>query len=63
MPLQTFSSEMQIIMEVEATLTANDGTVIWRTNSGSYPHNDQLPVFPPARTVPSGRSSGSFEAP
>jgi hypothetical protein len=44
MPLQTFSSEMQIIMEVEATLTANDGTVIWRTNSGSYPHNDQLPV-------------------
>jgi hypothetical protein len=35
---------MQITMEVEATLTANDGTVLWRTNEGSYPHNDQLPV-------------------
>lgn len=43
-PLKTFSSEMQIIIEVEATLTANDGTVIWRTSYGSYPHNDQLPV-------------------
>jgi hypothetical protein len=44
MPLQTFSKEMQIIIEVEATLIANDGTVIWRTSYGSYPHNDQLPV-------------------
>ncbi len=44
MPLKTFSSEMQIIMEVEATLTANDGTVLWKTSYGSYPHNDQLPV-------------------
>lgn len=44
MPLQTFSEEMQIIMEVEVTLTANDGTVIWRTSYGSHPHNDQLPV-------------------
>jgi hypothetical protein len=44
MPLTTFSGDMQITMEVEATLTANDGTVLWRTNEGSYPHNDQLPV-------------------
>lgn len=44
MPLTTFSGEMQITMEVEATLTANDGTVLWRTSYGSYPHNDQLPV-------------------
>ena len=44
MPLTTFSGEMQITMEVEATLTANDGTVLWRTHEGSYPHNDQLPV-------------------
>ena len=44
MPLKPFSSEMQITMEVEATLTANDGTVLWRTHEGSYPHNDQLPV-------------------
>ncbi|HEY1122122.1 MAG TPA: hypothetical protein VGE67_11005 [Haloferula sp.] len=43
-PLKTFSSEMQIIMEVEVTLTANDGTVLWKTSYGSYPHNDQLPV-------------------
>jgi hypothetical protein len=43
-PLKTFSSEMQIIMEVEVSLTANDGTVLWRTSYGSYPHNDQLPV-------------------
>lgn len=44
MPLKPFSSEMQITMEVEATLTANDGTVLWRSHEGSYPHNDQLPV-------------------
>lgn len=44
MPLQPFASEMQITMEVEATLTANDGTVLWRSHEGSYPHNDQLPV-------------------
>jgi hypothetical protein len=44
MPLQTFSKEMQIVMEVEATLTGSDGAVIWRTSYGSYPHNDQLPV-------------------
>lgn len=44
MPLTTFSGEMQITMEVEATLTGNDGTVLWRTHEGSYPHNDQLPV-------------------
>jgi hypothetical protein len=44
MPLTPFSSQMQITMEVEATLTANDGTVLWRTSYGSYPHNDQLPV-------------------
>ena len=44
MPLTTFAGEMQITMEVEATLTANDGTVLWRTHEGSYPHNDQLPV-------------------
>ena len=37
-PLKTFSSEMQI------TLTGNDGTVLWKTSYGSYPHNDQLPV-------------------
>jgi hypothetical protein len=43
-PLKTFSEEMQILMEVEATLTANDGTVLWKTSYGSYPHNDQLPV-------------------
>jgi hypothetical protein len=44
MPLTTFSGEMQITIEVEATLTAIDGTVLWRTHEGSYPHNDQLPV-------------------
>lgn len=44
MPLTTFSSEMQITMEVEATLTANDGTVLWRTSYSSDPHNDQLAV-------------------
>jgi hypothetical protein len=44
MPLQTFSKEMQIVMEVEVILTGSDGTVIWRTSYGSYPHNDQLPV-------------------
>ncbi len=44
MPLTTFSGEMQITMEVEAALTANDGTVLWRTHEGSYPHNDQLPA-------------------
>jgi hypothetical protein len=44
MPLTTFSGEMQITMEVEATLTANDGTVLWRTSYSSDPHNDQLAV-------------------
>ncbi len=44
MPLKGVSGEMQILIEVEATLTALDGTVLWRTESGSYPHNDQLPV-------------------
>lgn len=44
MPLQTFSKEMQIVMEVEVILTGSDGKVIWRTSYGSYPHNDQLPV-------------------
>lgn len=43
-PLQTFSKEMQIVMEVEVILTGSDGKVIWRTSYGSYPHNDQLPV-------------------
>lgn len=44
LPLGAFGTEMQILMEVEVSLTANDGTVIWRTSYGSYPHNDQLPV-------------------
>lgn len=44
LPLEQYAVEMQIVMEVEATLTAGDGTVLWRTNYGSYPHNDQLPV-------------------
>lgn len=56
LPLEQYSVEMQLVMEVEATLTANNGSVIWKTHYGSYPHNDQLPV----RTMEQYRSNPSL---
>jgi hypothetical protein len=36
----------QFQIEMEAELVGRDGVVIWRSDSGTWPHNDQLPARP-----------------